>query len=159
MRYLIMITVAGLVLSCDSSLFPDKKDKTKVETKIIDGFEVTTIEALPADIWDDKILYEALGSRYGDGTGLEISSFEDVTNLLNSEINKGIPIKSAWYQEQASSCATNHNIALTVTVDDAIVIELETIAQDTLSDVFRPIMEYPRVDCPYFIEHLVPVKN
>ncbi|MDZ7715335.1 MAG: hypothetical protein U5J95_03900 [Balneolaceae bacterium] len=160
MRYIIIIMTAGLVLSCDSSLFPNTKDKEKMKTKIIDGFEVTTIDALSKDIWDDKILYEALDvEMYEGGTGLDVSSFDEVSSLLNSEIDRGIPITAAWYQEEASSCGTNFGIDITVVVYDVIVIELEKLPQNSLDDVFRPIQEYPRIDCPYFIEYLVPLEN
>jgi len=145
MRYIIFVLFIPLMIGCDLFLSND-------EQEIVNGFKISIVEEVKNSQWESGIFYQAT-----EESGLQVSSISEVTNLLNAEISKDIPIESAWYKEKRSDCGTPNGIAYQVVVPSTVVIQLSNEINGKLSEIFKPVKE-PQLICPYYVKNLKPTQ-
>lgn len=144
MRYFIFVFFTTLLFGCNSLSSNDNHE-------IVNGFKILDLEKVEDSQWESGIFYQAT-----EESGLQVSSILEATNLLNSELSKNIPIKSAWYKEQRPSCATPNGMAYQVIVQATIVIQLDKEINGELSEIFKSVQK-PQLICPYYFKVLQPI--
>jgi len=147
MRYLIFILIPIFFVGCELFSAGDKDE-------IMNGFKITTIEEIPTNQWNSGIYFQAT-----EESGLKVSSIEDVTNLLNAQIDNEVQIKSAWYKKRQPDCGTPNGIAYLIVIKPTIIIELWEMPGDNLSNIFELVTNTPRLECPYYVQNLQPINR
>lgn len=113
------------------------------------SFEVRHIEHLKE--WpQDGVFYSQSAE-----TGLRAKSRAEAEVLLDRMQAEGVPLRSAWFKEGASSCGTPGGVAFTVVVPTELVIQLDQPSSaETLEGFDR--MEQPSMSCPYLLDQIIP---